>query len=421
MRIPTRLCIIWVAFACIVLSACSKMAPTIMPVQVPGSSITPVRLYGIRTEPPYDRGATPLRILLIHGMGTGLYPPDGPCALSSVIEGLANSLRMSVQSTVVRRDDTMCGPLVVPEPRFIKVQNTPLEAKFYTYRFHDATDTHKMQVSFLLWAPLTYDLKMTPIMSERGHPPWAWLTQFSKSFIQTHLGDVVLYGGTYRVAIRAAVEQAMCYFINGSPDITGHHCTGGHKDARSVIITHSLGGYMLMDAIADLKAAHMGETPDDAGGKTSDNAAAIMLSRTDLVFMLANQLALLDLTTQSPDLLPQPGPRTVTDGRELEMHGALGAFMDYWRALRRRADKTAPRQIVAISDPNDLLSYRLSPNEIDVADDTIVANVYLGVAWNFANLGAWPVSAHLNYLTDPTVMKIMVCGMTGDTVVPCSP
>jgi hypothetical protein len=222
--------------------------------------------------------------------------------------------------------------------------------------------------------------------------------------------------------MRAAVEQAMCYFINGTPDPTGHHCAHGDANARTVIITHSQGGYMLMDAIADLQAAHPHEDVSDIAADTSDNAAAMMLYRTGLVFMLANQIALLDLTTEAT--YPPPTPRqgqSATDGRDLQAHGALGPFMRYWKTSRRLTNEARPRQIVGISDPNDLLSYLISDGEIDVPDDTVVANVYLGVAWNVANVGAWPVSAHLNYLTDPTVMNIMVCGMTGNTVVPCTP
>jgi hypothetical protein len=329
---------------------------------------------------------------------------------------------MPTQSPVERRDDTTCGDLIVPAPKRLKVPNTTLEAKFYTYYFHNADNTRTMQVSFLLWVPLTYNLKMTPTMSEQGHPSQAFLTGFAKGFIQTHLGDVVLYGGAYRVPMRAAVEQAMCYFINGEPDITGHHCAHADANARTVIITHSLGGYMLMDAIADLQAAHPNEHVAGITAPMSDNAAAMMLYRTGLLFMLANQVALLDLTMEAT--YPPPSARqgqSATDGRELEPHGALGPFMHYWKAFRRPADEAMPRQIVGVSDPNDLLSYLLSPGEIDIPDDTVVANVYLGVAWNVANLAAWPVSAHVNYLTDPTVMNIMVCGMTGNTVVPCTP
>jgi hypothetical protein len=422
MKIRRTSVLYWLPIAFALLSACSEMAPTMLPVQTAGQPFTSVRLYGIATEPQSDITSAPLRILLIHGMGTDLYPPDGPCALSAVITGLANSLHMPIQTPVERRDDTTCGGLIVPSPKRLKVPNTTLEAKFYTYYFRNADNTRTMQVSFLLWVPLTYDLKMTPIMSEQGHPSWALLTGLAKGFMQTHLGDVVLYGGAYRVPMRAAVEQAMCYFINGEPDITGHHCAHGDASARTVVITHSLGGYMLMDAVADLQAAHPNEDVSGIAAGTSDNAATMMLYRTGLLFMLANQLALLDLTTEAtyPPVSPRQGP-SANDGRDPEPHGALGPFMRYWKASRRPADAAMPRQIVGVSDPNDLLTYLLSPGEIDVPDDTVVANVYLGVAWNVANVAASPVSAHVNYLTDPTVMNIMVCGMTGNAVAQCTP
>jgi hypothetical protein len=178
---------------------------------------------------------------------------------------------------------------------------------------------------------------------------------------------------------------------------------------------------MLMDAVADLRAAHWREELDPRNLQASaSDAAAQALARTDLIFMLANQLALLDLTTLTqypPPSAPAPTPPTTED---LESRGILRAFRQHWQY--HHVDDHLSRQIVAVSDPNDILSYMVSAGDVSIASENlIVANVYLGVARNWFDLFAWPVSAHLNYLTNADVMDIIACGMTANMINRCAP
>jgi hypothetical protein len=67
-------------------------------------------------------------------------------------------------------------------------------------------------------------------------PRLAWVNKKGKQFLHDNLSDVALYGGTYRQVIRAAVEQALCSFIGGTPHPNSPKtCTGGrdgHADRR---------------------------------------------------------------------------------------------------------------------------------------------------------------------------------------------
>jgi len=400
---------VWLLPLCVALAGCLA-TPSVISVN---SSPPPAKLDGILTRttaPP----AEPIRIFLTHGMGTGI---DEYCALATAIAGLAHVLHVRQQP--VAQPFGTCGNLAVPTPRPIAVTGTSEIAQLFTLDFEGNGNARLVQFSFLLWAPLTAPIKGT--LDETNHPSWAALTALSKSFFQTHLSDVVLYGGTYRRVMRAAVEKALCFFVGGTPDDNDATiCNGGTSDEETVLITHSLGGYMLFDAIADLRAAHS-QAEAGAHWAADTDAAAKALARTDLIFMLANQLALLDLSTLTqwppPPAATQSAQPTTTE--KIEDSSALRAFRQHWDAYHATHSS---RQIVAISDPNDILSYLVLTEDVlpsNAADPTVIANVYLGVARNWFGLFAWPPYAHLNYLTNSSVMSIIACGMTGNTINPC--
>ena len=120
-------------------------------------------------------------------------------------------------------------------------------------------------------------------------PPRQAFANFAKDFIDDKLADVVLYSGTYRESVmRPSLQAALCIVIDGKPSTDGKTCRHGGYSERTVIITNSLGGYMMMDAIDDELLR------EKAGAKS---AARTLLENTQFIYMMANQLVLLDLTT----------------------------------------------------------------------------------------------------------------------------
>jgi hypothetical protein len=421
-----------------ILASCSELPPTVIP---PPPDTTPIeRILGVADIARLTDAATaphkaPIRVLFIHGMGTGESDYCTPAGLIGAVSGaVAAGPQVTPPLTLAK-----CGALTVPWPSVISIRGTPLKALLFTYAFKgDGISTRDMYFSFLLWAPLTAPFKNT--LNEPGHPDWAWVTTQSKSFFQTHLSDVVLYGGTYRKVMRTAVEKAMCMFVNGEPSDDGHTCDHAERGIATVVITHSLGSYMFADAVADLRVANAQldhQFPPqphefDSYVGSAHDAGAVILEQTELVYMLANQLAILDLTTA---MQPPTGPSTLgsLQCRQLPVHGTVEeaessgvskSLIDQWRCgheMAPQAHKTPDQQIVAFSDPDDLLSYMVSRNDVQASagsDNTHVANIYLGVTPTILGLLANPVDAHLNYLTNSTVMKIIACGMTGNDVNP---
>jgi hypothetical protein len=392
---------------CLSVAGC-LMPPEVIPVDTGAPPPTVLKLDGILSRSQATPTGMPIRVFFTHGMGTG---ETEYCALAPLMTHLVSILKLRQQS--VAQPFTTCDGLAVAPPRYIGAPGTPFRAQLYTYDFVQDGSGRRVQFTFLLWAPLTQPINAT--VAETGHPSWALLTSAAKSFMQTHLSDVVLYGGTYRQIVRPVVEQALCFFVGGSPDAAdARSCQGGDPDQETVLITHSLGGYILMDAVANLRAVH----PAGRNALAGTDAAAKLLKHTDLVFMLANQLALLDMTTLTQYPPPSAPPAAGAPTAQLESNGVLAAFRRHWHD--HFAGARRPRQIVAVSDPNDILSYLVSAGNVSIQDENmIIANVYLGVARNWFDLFAWPPSAHLNYLTNDDVMDIIACGMTGNSIEHC--
>src|SRR5208282_5869962 len=268
------------------------------------------------------------------------------------------------------------------------------------------------QVTFmyLRWSTLTDVPKTT--LDEPNRPQGALLHNLAKTFEQQNLADVVLYGGQYRDVLRPVVERALCGFVGGTPDQTNpRSCSGGEANIPTAIITHSLAGYMLMDAMNDIYQPPANETVP------AERSAAIKVGHyLDQIFLLANQLKMLDLSTRTS---------------EEQSSQVVKRFRATWNAIHAMRQRTerepSSRQVLAISDPNDILSWEVTKSEFEVPGIT-VANIYLGTAGEIFGLSSvpiWrlaasPVAAHLNNLQDDDVMDIIACGMTGSTINRCT-
>jgi len=233
-----------------------------------------------------------------------------------------------------------------------------------------------------------------------------------KTFEQDNPTDVVLYGGQYRDVLRPAVERALCRFVEGTPDQSDPRlCDGGQGNIPTAIITHSLAGYMLMDAMSDIYHPPATETVPD------ERSAAVKVgSYLDQIFMLANQLKILDLSTRTS---------------EKQSSQVMERFRGTWDAVhskqRDMGHDLSSHHMLAISDPNDILSWEITKREIKAPGIT-VANVYLGTTGEIFGLyrmpiwglAANPFTVHTNYLQDDDVMDVVPCAMTGSAINRCT-
>ena len=340
----------------------------------------------------------PLRVLFIHGIGI-----SDPHTADALLLHLKDALGFK-------------QPVPDPEPQMIYVAGVPTKdnAVLYNFQFVAEPGHGPMTFSFLLWSPLTTNLKtkFDPLDTVLAKDPrLAWVNKQGKQFLHDNLSDVALYGGTYRQVIRAAVEQALCRFIGGTPHPDSPRtCTGGVTGVPTAVITHSMGAYMLMDATCDLAGPSC-----ETGAGSNGNAAEQMLGDLKYFAWLANQVSFLDMTTLTAyPADADPSTTAAARGPFQRLH----PFLNRWRARRNPQN---PLEIVALSDPNDLLSFYVS--QADIADTQVqIHNVILpNSEWNWLGIFANPVTAHDGYLTNNTAMRIVACGMSGGAVASCNP
>ncbi|MBV8795000.1 MAG: hypothetical protein JO136_08680 [Hyphomicrobiales bacterium] len=373
----------------------------------------------------------PLHILAVHGMGT-----TAPDQFETFILALANRLHLvQVLGPFPESDYPRCpgpiaapGALVRPLPTPITITGVPSGgwAQLYTYNFAAVKGDScrpALAVSFLLWAPLTRDIKKN-FLEETDAPPPQKFADIAKGFIDGYLGDVVLYGGTYRDNVmRPSVQKALCIVTRGAPSEDGKHCTPGPYRDPTIIVTHSLGGYMMIDTIGH----ELG--PDQHGDcdkALKETAAGRILTNTDYIFMMANQVAFLDLSTQ------RGYPRRLGGSPPEEVRRR---FAECWTRARLKAPmllessgapQLSEKQVVAFSDPNDILTWEVERKNLGfpkpVWPNVKLTNVYLSNdEFSIPSLFSEPTTAHNGYLDNRTVMEMVVCGMTNGSVNTCLP
>jgi hypothetical protein len=367
----------------------------------------------------------PLHVLIVHGIGT-----PAPYQFEAFIKSLADRFGfVQIPPRESEPEAQGCHPttpaqeaLAYPAPRAIAIDGVPpgASARLYTY-FFAPTPNHppKLTVSYLLWTPLTESIKCDLADNEKDAPPRQAFANFAKDFIDDKLADVVLYGGTYRETVmRPSLQAALCYMIRGKPSSDGKTCAHGDYDEPTVIITHSLGGYMMMDAIDD-------ELRRESAGAKS--AARTVLENTQFIFMMANQLALLDLTTLDGYPRRLGSGQTAADVAE--------HFASRWAAIKLKSPvrstpaadegtESTTRQIVAFSDPNDILSWRLKRFNLKLPrsewGSVKLTNIYLSNGeFSIPLLFSDPTIAHTGYFDNQTVINLLICGMSNGAVQSC--
>lgn len=243
----------------------------------------------------------------------------------------------------------------------------------------------------LLWSPLTAPLKRqldydhtaeaTDCAADRAcKPVRARLNGMVKDrLLDDCLADAVIYQGASHDAIRDAMAETVARIVAADPG----------ADGPLVVVAESLGSKMLFDALSSMLESNQPRT------RALGQLAA---RRLGLIYMAGNQLPILGLAEQA--LVARATPD----------QDALQRFLE----LRRRQPVQHARRLrqltlVAFTDPNDLLSYRLLPARY-AAPDVAVADVLVSNARTWLGLLEDPVAAHMDYLANPAVGVLIACG-----------
>jgi len=221
--------------------------------------------------------------------------------------------------------------------------------------------------------------------------PRATLNDMLKSgLMNACLADALIYvgadGRSVRDSIRPDVEAALA----SSPD---------GANPAVLLVSESLGSKVMFDVLQ----AIMGNAPESPESK-----AQTALDKTRLLMMFANQIPILDLTGPARTQLEALDAPAGEDAGS----GLLG-FVGKLRASRGPQLEAAAidrLKVVAFSDPNDVLSYKLPLDYFPPSWKTDVVNVLPSNDYVWFGVFENPLNAHQNYGKTDAVMDMFLCG-----------
>jgi hypothetical protein len=340
-------------------------------------------------------GRKTIKVLMVHGIGV-----HKPGYAAGLAENLARALQMNVRGerakTLRMRQDELFPGESLGELRVTRYANSDdsREMQFYELTWSGITEPEK--------ALLDYDSS-----AEQAHRR-ATLNHSIKLFSNSHVPDPIIYLGHSRERIQASVGQSLCWVFSSNydklPEQGDAYCSPrdpgflSDLDDSYAFLSHSLGSRVLMDSLERLG----GITREFASRYERMRVASAQLREKDFpVYMLSNQLTLLQLGRDRP---------TVS--------GQFGAYCEAGGANEK--DRMFRRlNIMAFSDPNDILSYSVPPDFVDQYLDSRLCPTMTNVSINIAHVAslfglgeiANPMTAHAGYENDERVIQLIAYGI----------
>ena len=344
------------------------------------------------------------KVLMIHGIGS---PQEGYS--TRLLENLTEELQLNATESSIKEIDLTnpfkgkdsLGKLTVSR-HFNK--NSSRELIFYELTWSSIIENEKKQIE--------YD------NSEKYAHNRADLNNTMKLFINNHAPDPMIYYGDSRGDIILSVAQSLCWMFYGNWDdlhqTKDNYCNnrtlplqhGIQKDDYS-IVTHSLGSRIIIDSLQWVaEQVALAKKEDLTKHPNVEQMLDAFRDEEISIYMLANQLPLLQLGREKPRVTNQINEYCQPDGSN-------------WN------DRLFKQlNIVAFSDPNDLLSYGIPPKFArDKMDSRIcpkITNIEVNVADVTSLFGigdiANPASAHNGYDNDDQVIRLIAHGIGHDKV-----
>ena len=193
------------------------------------------------------------------------------------------------------------------------------------------------------------------------------------------LTDAVLALGPLRMYFRQAINQAFDFAskIDGADVV----------DQEFVVVSASLGSFVVLDAFGNL--FRDSEQAQRVGERTAD------------LYFLANQFALLQLGR----IDGLPGPLEAAPSSAVSPVDLLRLWAT---STPPGIESVRPKQVVAFSDPSDLLTFPVPKlRDSSGSDIALVVNVYDRNEWSFLRLFANPASAHGGHAGNKDVLDVM--------------
>lgn len=337
-----------------------------------------------------------LKVLMVHGVGT-----HHPGYSRRIQENLSANIGLTVVSRLSKN-------IRLTDPADNK---TPLGNLQITY-WQNEDGSKNMLFYELTWSEITQPDKeiiafdTTERYSEFRVP----FNNDMKAFLDNVLPDPLVYVADKKHLILNSSKQALCWMLKTNwKDIPSEQSAVCRMSADEEIkdfdkenllfITHSLGSQIVMDTLEGT-ADSIAEAEKTARMSASLSVAINNLKNREItVFMLANQLPILQIGHPLPKVTNRIDSYCYKGGKSYNNRIFKGV------------------NIVAFSDPNDLLSYAIPQNFADkYLDSRIcprVTNVSVNVAPEISAFGFGivnPVTAHTAYDNNPKVINLITSG-----------
>jgi hypothetical protein len=342
-----------------------------------------------------------VKVLFVHGVGDHI-----PGYTTEFLEKLAKELNLTARSEGQKNIEL--GTPLFPGKNLGNLRVT-----------HLLNQQNGQELTFyeLTWSEITRQEKALLDFDSSGEYDFrrARINAMMKKFSNDTGPDPIIYLGQSRVPILAAYGQSFCWMATKNWEelpSSGKHACPGLNDSNAdqiakdnyVVISHSLGSRIVIDGTQ--RIASLLATPEkhfDSGQKPilSTKAIQALQNKRIPVFMLSNQLPMLQLGRELPEVAGQEASFCDPNG------------VNYKKRMLRETE------IIAFSDPNDLLSYGIPPGFAEKYIDSRlcarITNVNINIAKVMDAFGmtdlANPMEAHVGYDTDDRVIAMIARGI----------
>ncbi len=343
--------------------------------------------------------ANTTKVLMVHGVSK-----HEPGYSTQFYEGLANKMGLNQISKITKNIDLTHAINTEKKLGNLRVRRLANEDKSHEIIFYELT-----------WSEINDDRKKILAYDMSGDHTFhrAFVNEKIKIITNDFIPDQMLYVGDTREDILISFTQAFCWMVsktwNDLPVTANQACGGAEYQSATIsmhedhyaFISHSLGSRIIIDGLQRIAARLNDEDFTKRGAfRNIDKFNQAFKELRVPIFMLANQLPMFQLTREAPEITGQYDAYCRADGPHYN--------------LRTLSDT----DIIAFSDPNDILSYTIT-NEfmeryldsrlcVDTTNiDINVADVIGAFGIDYAN----PMDAHNAYETDERVIALIANGI----------
>jgi hypothetical protein len=357
---------------------------------------------GINASLDKAKGAT--KVIMVHGVGHHL-----PGYSTILIESLMRQLEMPAM-TLPLKDLTLSDP----EDPSKDLGNLRL------FRLLNKDKTRELLFYELTWSSISEVEKKILAYDNSGLVTFrrAEFNAKLKKFSNDAIADPMIYLGEKQKTIQKSVAQSYCRMMSHGWDdfpadshepcmLTAPHLYENAEKDDFIFISHSLGSRITIDALQRI-AGLVNNKKFQEQYPTLEKLHHAMQDKKITIFMLSNQLPLLQLGRKLPEIVNKEEDYCRPDGIHYQ---------------ERLANQT---HIVAFSDPNDFLSYTIpvgyEKKYLDSRMCTEISNISLNIAYVVDVFGfnefASPLEAHVGYDHDERVISLLAHGLGDEDMAP---